>query len=84
MITIKFSCEECGIKDEAVEVAARQENEDLVKWVGSSVISAITFRHSMISPECKAQEITDLKIPIDDKDDHGWVGKQTDHIPPDS
>lgn len=83
MITIKFTCDECGVKDEKVEVTAREESDNVIEWVESVVISAITFRHAIISPNCKATELTNLKIPMDDKDPTTWVGKQTDHIPPD-
>lgn len=83
MISIRFTCDECGIKDKLLRVPERKSKDSDVKFYIEQVIgNAIGWAHRELSPKCKAKCMTNLKIPIDDKDPDAWVGKQTDVVPP--
>lgn len=81
MITVLFSCEECGVRDQAVEVTARKSHEDISKWMNTTMIETVAARHYLLSPHCKAKKITALKIPLNNTDD-AFIGQQTSNIPP--
>lgn len=81
MITCLFSCTQCGIVDQEVEVRARKPTEDVVTWMENIVGHTVKARHFLISPHCKATSVQNLKIPLDNTKD-GYVGKQTKNIPP--
>lgn len=82
MIAVRFSCKECGLKDIRVSVSARQEDEDVVHWVEKVMTVALCQRHALLSPSCRPKQLSDLKIPIEPDDHDGWIGKQTDIVPP--
>ena len=83
MITIKFSCDLCGVKDAIVLVPQRAQEMDVRRWVMNVVGQRITDQHRMLSPSCRATTISAIKIPLDRDDEDGWIGKQTDQVPPD-
>jgi hypothetical protein len=82
MITVLFSCTECGLVDVECQVRARPKEEDVVKYVGQVVARAVQEKHTRLSILCEAKTIQDLKIPFDTDDPDGWIGKQTDQVPP--
>jgi hypothetical protein len=84
MITVLFSCDRCGLKDAECIVRARAEDDDVVHYVRDVVMHAVAKRHATLSLLCDATSIQNLKIPVDTKDPDGWIGKQTDMVPPKS
>lgn len=83
MITCKFSCQACGVRDAPVRVRARYDAEDVVSYVKNIIGIAVLIEHERLSPNCDSTVMSTLKIPFDE-DDPGWyVGKQTNHVPPD-
>jgi len=82
MITVLFSCDACGLVDEECQVRARREDEDVVFYVKNVIASAVAVKHASKSLLCEAKEMKNLKIPIDKDDPDGWIGKQTDQVPP--
>jgi hypothetical protein len=84
VISVRFSCDGCGLKDEIVQVPARKSEENVVAWMHASVATAYTFHHSVVSPHCTSKNMSNLKIPIDTADPDAWIGKQTDLIPPET
>jgi len=64
-VTVKYSCDECGIKDRAVQVSERQTSEDATDyiWKAAGVVGA---DHNAESPQCTATHITEMKIPHHD------------------
>lgn len=83
MISIRFTCNECGIKDKLLRVPERKSPDSDVKFYIEQVIGgAIGHAHHELSPKCKAKTMTNLKIPFDDKDPDAWIGKQIDTVPP--
>lgn len=83
MITVLFSCKECGLKDVPVEVRARESpEEDVILYVEKVIGKAVMEKHTRMSLLCDATTIQDLKVPIDPTDPHDWIGKQTSIVPP--
>lgn len=79
MITCKFDCDECGLKDIAVLIPARASpRTDVKTWMDTIVASVIYRKHKSLSPQCEAITITKVYIPLPDKSDpEPWIGKQT-------
>lgn len=65
-ITVRYSCHECGIKDAAVEVPAR-ELEDVLVWMDATG-RLLGADHARRSPRCRPDHLSDLKIPIEGAD----------------
>lgn len=61
-MTVKFSCEECGLRRTEVEVVDREPDQDIHAWM-QQLIAAIAGRHTALSPACRAREITEVMIP---------------------
>lgn len=74
MITMTFSCKECGLVKQPVQVPARETVEhDVVHYMKNVVTPIIADEHRRLSPNCKAETITDLMIPIDGAE---FIGQQ--------
>lgn len=82
MITVRFSCKECGLVDVPCQVRARESEENVVSYVRDVVGRAIMEQHGRLSLLCEATSCQDVKIPVDAADPDGWIGKQTSIIPP--
>lgn len=68
-ITVKYSCDVCGLTDVQVEVRAR-EDEDVTTWMDQTV-RRIARHHSGTSPFCTARTLKNLMIPITNADKIG-------------
>lgn len=66
MITVQYSCPECGLKDVPVQVPAREDPDEnaVVPWMHEQVIPSVTADHDKRSPKCHPKELKDLKIPL--------------------
>jgi hypothetical protein len=62
-ITVKYSCELCGTKRRNLKVMAREPEEDVRTWMDKTVI-AVWHDHWRRSPDCTAQALTELMIPV--------------------
>jgi hypothetical protein len=62
MIEVMYSCTECGLKDRAVWVNERGQ-EDVCDWL-DLCIRAIAGDHHAVSPRCFPEQLHDLKIPL--------------------
>jgi hypothetical protein len=71
LIKVIYTCGTCGVKDREVIVPEREENQDVLKYV-NSVAECIGADHASVSPNCRANKIKEVKIPVS-KD--GVVGK---------
>lgn len=73
MITILFTCDNCGLKDEKAFVRFRHEGEDVLEWM-KEVQRQLSVFHDLASPgipyagsvtvPCRPKELTLIKIPI--------------------
>lgn len=66
-ITIKYSCDKCGIVKRDVVVPSRQEGEDIEHYIRITVAECIQLDHQDVSKGCNATSIKDLMIPYSDK-----------------
>lgn len=82
MITVLFTCRECGLTDCEVAVEAREESQGVIWWMQEVVTVAIRAKHVLLAPLCMAKEMANLKIPIDTSSPDNWIGKQTEIVPP--
>lgn len=73
MITILYTCEECGLRDRSVQCPART-TEDVRVWVGKIVAGCVGADHRKASPGCRAVKMTMLKIPMPPEAD--FIGQQ--------
>ncbi len=85
MLTCKFSCSVCGLKDVEVQVPAREDPDKMtvVEWMDRVVVRHVMRAHLQLSLLCQATHLTELKIPFPKDDPDGWIGKQVDIVPPD-
>lgn len=67
MLTIKYTCDDCGLKDREVIVPEREHGQNIVDYVQDFIGQCVKEDHSRVSPNCLATKITQLKIPIDPK-----------------
>lgn len=79
MITVLFSCPECGLVDEKCKVRSRRNGEHVSHWFENALIFSLAIRHQTLSPKCMAGRVSDVKIPLGDNNS---VGGQTDMVPP--
>ena len=78
MLTCFYSCRECGLVKAEVKVMARQSpNTDVRDYMEGVVFPAVGRDHRRRSPQCKAERLQDLYIPLPEKDSNAWIGKQT-------
>ena len=84
MITVLFSCDECGLEDAVCRVPAREDpNVDVQWWMNDVVVPAVHGKHRLLSPVCGSEQMTNLKIPMGKTNDPDrWLGKQTTDVPP--
>lgn len=70
-ITVMYSCRSCDVRDEKVDVPARQSHEvNVVKWMEGTT-ARIGQHHRSRFPRCNARKLYDLKIPMDNAE---WIG----------
>ena len=76
MITIRYSCPDCGLVDVSVQVPAREdpEPEGVIRWMEKVVLPTVGADHHTRSPKCNPKELKDLKIPIDKSSE--FLGQQ--------
>jgi hypothetical protein len=76
MITLRYSCPECGLVDIAVQVPAREdpEPEAVLTWMQQVVLPTVADDHNKRSPNCHPKELKDLKIPFDKNSE--FIGQQ--------
>ncbi len=74
MITVKYTCDACGIKDRDVIVPDRGTFDDVVVYVRDVIGGCIGDDHKLTSPNCRAKTITNLKIPIKPNDPNAGIG----------
>jgi hypothetical protein len=80
MITVMYSCEECGVVDAKCEVPARDtEDEDVRDWM-NRLIYIVSADHRSLHPKCKTKKLINLKIPLKGKDgpEAEFIGQQID------
>lgn len=60
--TVLFSCKSCNLDKQAVEVAARVSDDDVVAWLRSIVMPKVALAHVALSPGCPARTC-DVMLP---------------------
>lgn len=76
MITVLYSCKQCGLKDRAVQVPAREHQDvDVVRWMREVVGSVLSDDHRRASPHCRPDSLSDIKIPLADAE---FIGQQVE------
>lgn len=75
-ITVKYSCKGCGLHRVEVEAPCRPDPMDVVIWVQNVVGAYVQTDHKQRSPHCQSQEMSDLMIPIENRDYVGAPVKQ--------
>jgi hypothetical protein len=63
MIRVLYICDECGIKDAAVDVRERGPQEDIRDWM-TTLTHTIGLDHTQRSPLCQATHITKVMVPL--------------------
>lgn len=63
MITIRYSCKACGIKDRKIQVPNRT-TESLKEWEANVLTKGVVEDHSSVSPHCKTKAITEVVVLI--------------------
>jgi hypothetical protein len=63
VITVLYSCPGCGLKNVSCEVYART-TEDVIFWVENVMGYALVRDHHRRSPECAAQTMRQVTIPM--------------------
>jgi hypothetical protein len=74
-VRVHYSCHSCGIIDREIEVPARGP-EDVLQWLEKVCAVVISADHLRTSPDCRAREMQNLKIPIGSDDRVGSIIKQ--------
>lgn len=74
IITVKYSCAVCGLKDRDVMVPERDPAEDVAHYLNVQLVPCITADHARFSPQCRAERITTIKIPIDPRNRTASIG----------
>ena len=62
-VTIRYSCELCGLKDREVSVPARS-GEDILDWMKGVCEVALVADHDETSPDCCPASFQNVMIPI--------------------
>jgi hypothetical protein len=70
MITIYYSCPDCGLDNVPVEVAERT-TEDVIQWFEGILTPALMGDHYGRSPDCHPASLKEIKIPITGADKIG-------------
>lgn len=61
-IQIRYTCHPCGVKDQPVEVPAREAGADILDWM-NTVQDRVTADHKLRRPACRAAAF-ELAIPM--------------------
>lgn len=72
-IEVLYSCRVCGIRDAALRVPAREE-EEVLAWMDAT-IALVGADHYRRSPACGATRLQDLKIPMTGVDRIGGAAR---------
>lgn len=59
---VKYSCKPCGLHRVVLPVEARQD-EPIVEWMNALTV-AVYEDHHRRSPDCKAETISEVLIPM--------------------
>lgn len=82
MISIRYTCNHCGLTDVIVRVPARESaHVDVKQYIEKIISPYIAKSHRYNSPGC-GKSVVDIKIPIIKNEPGAWIGKQTDIVPP--
>ncbi len=63
-IKVLYSCHKCGIKDRPVLIPERRFDEPITKWVGDFVPKCLYLDHLIVSPGCRIDSFSEVKIPL--------------------
>lgn len=70
-IEILYTCGQCELEpDIRLKVPARRASEDIKEWVRKMSIH-IQSDHLKRSPDCQAEALANIKIPINDNEYNG-------------
>ncbi len=75
-LTVLYSCDQCGLKDQLVQVPERAEKDNVGAWFENTVIPCLSRDHQAHSPNCHPRTLQDIKIPIAE---NGGIGKPVGH-----
>ena len=64
MITVRYSCHDCGLEDVPCDVPERADPTDIANWVQFVLADALYNDHRLRSPDCHVSAISEVKIPI--------------------
>lgn len=73
-VEVLYSCPLCGLKDIAVRVPAREE-EDVRQWMEATIVH-VADDHHFRRPRCRPDSLHDLKIPMIGTDKVGGASRQ--------
>ena len=62
-LDIPYKCA-CMAEEAIVKVPVRREDEDVVDWMSHICTAAIAIDHRFRSPDCRAEKIDYIKIPM--------------------
>lgn len=71
LLTVKYSCDKCGIAKRDVIVAERQPNQDIKEYV-DYIGACCGEDHGRRSPHCQVTSLTHVMIPIHDEKGIGF------------
>lgn len=63
-IQLMYSCRLCGLHRIKINVPARLESQIVTEWLDDTV-RRVGQDHNHKSPNCRATELTELMIPVD-------------------
>lgn len=64
-IEIRYSCHQCGLKDQTVKIPARHPKENVRDWMHTLTVYA-SEDHRARSPGCNPETLAEVKIPLED------------------
>lgn len=76
MITVFYSCGECGLEKVPCEVQAREPHEDVVAWFQQTLGPTLSADHRRRSPHCHPKELKSVMVPTTGTD---YIGGPTKH-----
>lgn len=74
-ISCKYSCVLCGLRNVAVAVKAREE-EQVTEWMDRTCVPTIMADHHQRSPQCYPESLTNIMIPVTGADRIGGPNLQ--------
>lgn len=72
LVTVKYSCEKCGIVKRDVIVAERQPEEEIKEYI-EYVAACCGEDHGRRSPNCQVDSLSGVMIPIHDEKGIGFA-----------